>query len=834
MAFDDVRRCDEHPVADFSDEAELRRFVRASRWVSVDVGTRRLLRLNWVTTLLAVVVLWGFSVACLVAPERVNEEAGQWQSWVTQNFSWLYIGTQDVWAVFLLYIAFSKYGTLKLGRENERPEFDDLSWFAMLFSCGIGVGVYYFGVSEPMYYYRGGALWKIPMSNDDDRAQMAIFTTLFHWGLHGWCAYLIVAIALGIVCYRWNMPLTMRSAFYPVIGNLVYGPVGDFVDALSIACTTFGVCTSLGFGVNSINAGIHKLDDRFPVSVETQIAIVWVVTAVATSSVLLGLRRGIRTLALFTFAVGVFVILCALLLDNTWFLLNAFVQSIGHYCQWVVQVGFQTDAFQQLQLEFSKGANLLWGSSGEGRVGALYEAMRRARDVAHGADSAMLQQHDYDDVEGIYGSHNPAWIDWWTVFYWGWWISWAPFVGLFIARISRGRTIRQVIVGAFLAPTTFSFFWLVTFGSLGIKMQRVAELALGTTESVDWEAGTVDCASLGYNATTKAPESEAAAALAAEGYYALACRAHADRLFDVMQPYGETTRMLVLLCVVGVSLYFITSSDSGSYVDDILAANGMPNPPPLQKVFWAFTEGAVCTGLLKAGGDDALGALQAVSICAGLPYTFALCVLCTSIWRALKIDRGEPDICRGEQWSTGALDALDFFNPGPANEHSVPPYGALERVASLLRGAFAPFLGVGKAAHLAFGRANPFAANCHAVLNAAFFILWIGFLIASSRASEWAYVGWAWYLIMVAQMAYVRGATRRERRIYGSVVEDFAGCLTLYFAVASQLELQAVEHAREGGGNANAKRAEAYERKSPREQTTGRAEWRDATRGGGL
>ena len=446
----------------------------------------------------------------------------------------------------------------------------------------------------------------------------------------------------------------------------------------------------------------------------------------------------------------------------------------------------------------------------------------------------MLQQHDYDDVEGIYGSHNPAWIDWWTVFYWGWWISWAPFVGLFIARISRGRTIRQVIVGAFLAPTTFSFFWLVTFGSLGIKMQRVAELALGTTESVDWEAGTVDCASLGYNATTKAPESEAAAALAAEGYYALACRAHADRLFDVMQPYGETTRMLVLLCVVGVSLYFITSSDSGSYVDDILAANGMPNPPPLQKVFWAFTEGAVCTGLLKAGGDDALGALQAVSICAGLPYTFALCVLCTSIWRALKIDRGEPDICRGEQWSTGALDALDFFNPGPANEHSVPPYGALERVASLLRGAFAPFLGVGKAAHLAFGRANPFAANCHAVLNAAFFILWIGFLIASSRASEWAYVGWAWYLIMVAQMAYVRGATRRERRIYGSVVEDFAGCLTLYFAVASQLELQAVEHAREGGGNANAKRAEAYERKSPREQTTGRAEWRDATRGGGL
>ena len=205
----------------------------------------------------------------------------------------------------------------------------------------------------------------------------------------------------------------------------------------------------------------------------------------------------------------------------------------------------------------------------------------------------MLQQHDYDDVEGIYGLHNPAWIDWWTIFYWGWWISWAPFVGLFIARISRGRTIRQVIVGSFIAPTTL-FFWLVMFGSLGIKMQRVAELALGGPESVDWAAGTPTARQLGVRGR-KAPESEAALALADEGYYALSCRAHADRIFDVLQPYGETTEFVTILCVVGVSLYFITSSDSGSYVDDILAANGLPNPPIVQKVFWAFTEGAVAT-----------------------------------------------------------------------------------------------------------------------------------------------------------------------------------------------------------------------------------------------
>ena len=161
MVFDDIRRCDEHPVADFTDEAELFRFVRASRWLSVDIAGRRVLRLNWVVTTLAVIVLWGFSISALVAPHDTLAQAAKWQSWVTQNFAWLYIGTQNVWAFFLLYVAFSKYGRLRLGRENERPEFGDVSWFAMLFSCGIGVGVYYWGVSEPMYYYRGGALSKI-------------------------------------------------------------------------------------------------------------------------------------------------------------------------------------------------------------------------------------------------------------------------------------------------------------------------------------------------------------------------------------------------------------------------------------------------------------------------------------------------------------------------------------------------------------------------------------------------------------------------------------------------------------------------------------------------
>ena len=323
------------------------------------------------------------------------------------------------------------------------------------------------------------------------------------------------------------------------------------------------------------------------------------------------------------------------------------------------------------------------------------------------------------------------------------------------AHLTPGRTIRQVILGAFVAPTAFTFFWITTFGSLGIKMQRVAELALGEASAVDWVAGTVDCTMLGYNETTKAPASPAALELAAEGYYALSCRAHSDRLFDVMAPYGEVTQFLILLCVVGVSLYFITSSDSGSYVDDIVSANGLANPPLIQKVFWAFTEGAVATALVKTGGDDALGALQAVSICAGLPYTFALMFMCTSVWRGLKIDQEEDDILGSAQWSTGTLDIYDAFNPGPANETLAPRYAAVERLASLTKATFTPFLGVYKGE--APRRRERLGEGARRVQRRVF-LLWIIFLGLSAEDSKLAYIGWSWFMFFVLHVSFVRTA----------------------------------------------------------------------------
>jgi len=752
----------EKETLDFSNVEVLERYTRKGRYLKFDMGKMQLLRINWVTALMASAVLWSFIISALVEEDKAGAEYSKWQSWVTQNFTWLYIGTQNVWAIFLIWLALSRFGSLKLGAKDEKPAFDDYSWFAGLFACGIGVGIYYYGVSEPMYYYRAGysnALWRIPIQTDDDRAQMAIFMTLFHWGLHGWVVYIIVALALGVVCYRWNLPMTMRWAFYPILGDLVNSILGDFIDALSIACTTFGVCTSLGFGVDSINSGLARLDSSISAGDEDlQIGLIWIITVVATGSVLLGLKGGIMRLSAFTLTLSVFLVVALLLLDNTWFLLNSLVQSVGHYFQWVIQAGFQCDTWQQLSYEFIGGeGNLLWGFGGT------------ATNVAKAVGGAMGSQSEF------YQSHAHQFMDWWTIFYWGWWISWAPFVGMFIAKISRGRTIRQVIVGSFGAPVLFSFLWLIVFGSLGIKMQRVAELALGVKPDI--ALGSIDCAAMGY--VDGVPNSDKARALADIGYYALACRSHGDRIYDVMEPYTAVKGFLHVLVVVGVFFYFTTSSDSGSYVDDIIAAQGLETPPPIQKVFWAFTEGACATALLKGGG---LSALQSASICAGLPYTFAINFLCTALYRGLKYDVGDADIVNSKDFSTQVWDFADFF---PSREE-FPVVPASHRLASIFECLFAPFISTFKITKNLYTGATVMLYTAGISL---FYVLWIVFLFLEFEDLQWAYIGWSFYIFMVLGIMQLRCQMRVKYGVYGGVMEDFFTTLCMYPMVLSQMAL---------------------------------------------
>jgi choline-glycine betaine transporter len=785
----DIRRVDECPEVDFEDENEIKRFVRPWKWVSVNVGSVRLLRINVVSTTLAIILLWGFVLWGLVAPRYMNSQVQEWKTWISNNFSWFYVAAFNIWAFFLFYVAFSKYGNIKLGRQDEKPEFNNVSWFAMLFSCGIAVGVYTLGVAEPMAYYRGGydLQGRGDVPTDNERAQQALLQTFYHWGFHAWAPYITVAIGLGLVSYRWNLPLTMRSAFYPLLGDNVYGPVGDIIDAVSITCTTFGVCTSLGLGVDQIVAYYAALADKTFTDLErvdAQTGTIIVMTIVANMSVILGLRRGIQVLSTVTFSLGLFVMLCSLFMDNTWFCLNSVVQSTGHYLQWFIQVGFRTDSFEQLGIEFGNN-NLLWGSNHASKpdgawTGPLIGIMENAasKDATNGATPKIYNE--------VYASHYEQMMDWWTIFYWGWWVSWAPFVGMFIARISRGRTIRSIVVGAFVAPTLFSFLWLGIWGSLGIKMQRVAELALGNGKV----GPSVDCSSLGYAGGV--PVRADAIALANDGYFAVACRSYP--MLDIMAPFKEVKEVLWGLLLVGITLYFITSSDSGSFVDDIISANGLDNPPVGQKIFWCWTEGAVAIALLRGGyesGQNALGAVQAVSIVAGLPFTLAVCFMCTSVWRALKIDAGEEDISNAAQWSTGTLDIFELFQTGPANEASTAKHLASERLADYAQSIFAPFVGVLKAAETVFGKG--LVAFMHAGINAAFFVMWIVFLIMSYKDSDFAWLGWTFYVFMAFQLTYLRGVYRDAYNIYGNMGEDLFSSIRMYPNVVSQLNFQSRE-----------------------------------------
>ena len=511
----------------------------------------------------------------------------------------------------------------------------------------------------------------------------------------------MVGLLLAFVGYRQGLPMTMRSCLYPLIGDKIYGWMGDMTDTVSVVCTMFGVCTSLGIGVMQLNAGVHRLNDSFEISTTNQIIIIWCVTACATVSVVSGLKVGIRRLSEICFTLGLFIMLMVFFLDDPWHSLNVLVQSTGYYLQTVIQLGFHTDAFAQL------------GNAPDGK-------------------------------------EAPNWMDDWTIFYWGWWIAWSPFVGMFIAKISRGRTIRQFINATLTAPVGFSILWFSIFGGVGLRMERNAELANITCSSV-----------LGGG---EAKESF-------EGLYRLSCRGKTDMWFDVMESYVGLGTVLSVLSLVSIVLYFVTSSDSGSLVIDCLSANGDPEPPVLQRIFWALTEGATATALLYAGGKDALIALQTVSIASGVPYTIILCFMCVALWRAVKIEAGDLDI-RGPQFTTGLLDVL-----------STP---TIESVSKVSLSFVAPWYFMGVAAG-EVDKGNRRTWIHMLILAVPFYgakaLFAMGFFQPNLK-----YVGLSVLFGFFAYATSVRNSIREKHGINGNMVEDFFAVSCLYPFAAYQME----------------------------------------------
>ena len=525
--------------------------------------------------------------------------------------------------------------------------------------------------------------------------------TLFHWGIHGWIVYVVVGLLLSFVGYRKGLPMTMRTCFYPLIGEKIYGWIGDAIDILSVVCTMFGVCTSLGIGVIQMNTGFNRVFDKIEVKVTNQIIIIWCVTACATASVVSGLKVGIRRLSEICFTLGMFLMSIAFFYENTWHILNVYVQSIGYYLQWVVQLGFHTDAFAQL------------GNAPDGK-----EAQ--------------------------------SWMNDWTIFYWGWWIAWSPFVGMFIAKISKGRTIRQFINGTMTAPIVYSFLWFCIFGTAGLKMERDATNANITCNST-----------LGGTGSTEA----------FKGMFRLSCRQTNDMWFDVMGQYGDLGMFLSVVSLVSIILYFVTSSDSGSLVIDCLSANGDPEPPVIQRIFWALTEGACATALLYSGGPNALKALQAMSISAGVPYTVLLCFMCVSLWRAVKMDAGDLDP-HGPQFTTGLLDVLS--NP------------TLSSVGKVLLAVVAPWYSLGKAAAKVGGLND--RRWLYMLVLAIPFYLWIFFMALEPIVDGISYIGWTVLCGFFAYATSIRNSIREKYGIYGNMAEDFFAVMLTYPFAAYQME----------------------------------------------
>ena len=497
--------------------------------------------------------------------------------------------------------------------------------------------------------------------------------------------------------------MTMRSCMHPLIGDKIYGWMGDTIDIISVVCTMFGVCTSLGLGVMQLNAGVHRLNGSIEISTLNQIIIIWCVTACATVSVISGLKVGIRRLSEICFALGMFIMMIVFFCDDPWHILNLLVQSTGYYMQTLIQLGFHTDAFAQL------------GNAPDGKEAT-------------------------------------EWMDAWTIFYWGWWIAWSPFVGMFIAKISRGRTIRQFINATLTAPVAFSILWFSIFGAAGLRMERNAALA---------------------NITCTSPLGGAGATESFNGLYRLSCRGKNDMWFDVMDQYGDMGSFLSVLSLIGIVLYFVTSSDSGSLVIDCLSANGDPKPPVLQRIFWALTEGATATALLYVGGGKALNALQTVSIASGVPYTILLCLMCVALWRAVKVEAGDLDP-NGPQFTTGLLDVL-----------STP---TTQSVCKVFLNIFAPWYSMGIAAGEVKNRNG--RKWTHMLILAIPFYACIAMQVLEilGFVSGICYVGWSVLFGFVAYGTGIRNSIREKYEIHGNMAEDFFAVMVLYPFTAYQME----------------------------------------------
>ncbi|KAF0966198.1 Glycine betaine transporter BetP [Rhodococcus sp. T7] len=474
------------------------------------------------------IVVWG-----LVAPDNLDTTTGKALDWLVTDMGWLFVLSASGFVLFSLWLAFSKFGQIPLGKDGEKPEFRTVSWIAMMFSAGMGIGLMFFGVAEPLAHY------VTPPPGSSGGIGTAMATTMFHWSLHPWAMYAVVGLSIAYGSYRKGRKQLFSSAFIPLLGRRAEGPIGKFIDVLAIFATLFGTAASLGLGALQIGSGFQVVGWMSEVSTFLLVAIVALLTLAFVASAVSGVAKGIQWLSNTNMVLAVVLALFVFVVGPTVLILNLLPTTIGAYAAQLAQMSARTGA-----------------------------------------------------------SSDPAtgeWLSSWTIFYWAWWISWTPFVGMFLARISRGRTIRQFVVGVIVVPSAVSLVWFAIFGGAGISEQRDGiDLAGQDTQ---------------------------------EG-----------QLFGMLN-HLPLTGITTVLVMVLVGIFFVSGADAASMVMGTLSQRGSLEPQRWVVVFWGVLTGGVAALILWTGGDTALDGLQTMTIIAAAPFVIVMIGLCFSLYKDLSRDQ---------------------------------------------------------------------------------------------------------------------------------------------------------------------------------------------------
>ncbi len=545
------------PISDSVEHEQIMEELRhAKTEQAVSARRNRKLTLDKVTfgitgAIAVAFVVWGF-----VGRDSLSDTSKGALNWVMEYTGWLFMVLASLFVVFVLWLALGKFGNIPLGKDGEKPEFRTVSWVAMMFAAGMGIGLMFYGVAEPLYHYISP-----PPGTVDGRTpaaiQTAMATSIFHWTLHPWAMYAVVGIAMAYGTYRLGRKQLVSAAFTSVFGiRMVEGPIGKFINILAIFATLFGTAASLGLGALQIGSGMTSNGWLGEIGTPVLVVIVAILTFCFVASAVSGISRGIQWLSNINMVLAVVLALIVFVAGPTLFILNLIPSAVGDYARDLAEMSSRTEAV--------------------------------------GDDSLR------------------SWMTSWTIFYWAWWISWTPFVGMFIARISRGRTIRQFVTGVLLVPSVVSVIWFGIFGGAAFHVQQEADKA-GTPGLVTMVDG---APSINFDGA----------------------------LFDLIKNLGMPgwlTAAVIVLAMVLVAIFFVTGADAASIVMGSLSSNGAEHPRRGVVIFWGSLTGAVAAVMLLAGGDkpsEALSGLQRVTIVAALPFVVVMLLLCFALVKDLRRD----------------------------------------------------------------------------------------------------------------------------------------------------------------------------------------------------